>query len=120
MTADERLTLIRVKIERAKKHVGGIQAAIRAFHDTRPYMVGAKRNPQTRQLIYYVSDLKPVPITIAAVAGDALQNLRSALDHLAYQLVVVGVGGPPPDPTRVCYPIARDAASYPAFRGRVV
>jgi hypothetical protein len=33
-----------------------------------------------------MDEVKPMPNKIALVTGDVLQNLRSALDHLAYQL----------------------------------
>lgn len=44
--------------------------------------------------------------------------MRSALDHLAYGLVVVGLGGAPANPSVVCYPIVDSAAAYPAFSNR--
>jgi hypothetical protein len=111
MTADERIALIRVKIERAKQHIHELNSEIRAFFDTNPFIVGTKRNPKTRQLIYYLVSVHEVPLTIAAIAGDILQNLRSALDHLAYQLVLVGRGSG--DPLRhVYFPIADDAKKY--------
>ena len=90
MTANERLALIRVKVERAKEHIRDLEAEVRSFLSKSPYVVGAKRDPQTRKLIYYVANVSETPIKIAPIAGDVIQNLRSALDHLAYQLVIVG------------------------------
>ncbi len=113
MTADERLTLVRAKVERAKQHIRQLDTELRAFFDARPYVVGAKRNPQTRQLVYYVSSVRDTPISIATMTGDVLHSLRSALDHLAYQLVLVGTGQPGPF-THVYFPIADDAAKYKA------
>ena len=111
MTADERLALVRVKIERAKQHIRELNAEVKSFFDTHPYVIGTKRNPQTRQLIYYVTSVRETPITLAAIAGDVLQNLRSALDHLAYQLVLVGTSGVG-SAYHVSFPIADDAAKY--------
>jgi hypothetical protein len=62
-------------------------------------------------LIYFVSRADEVPLTIAVVAGEVLQNLRSALDHLAYQLVLVGAGGPVPL-RHVYFPIADSSQKY--------
>jgi hypothetical protein len=46
-----------------------------------------------------------------ASAGDIVHNLRSALDHLAHQLVLVGSPGKEPT-RRIEFPIAKDFATY--------
>lgn len=102
---------IAVKVERAKEHLAQLDFAVRAFLETNPYTVGTKNDPQTRKLIYYVTEIKPVPQRIAAIAGDILQNLRSALDHLAHQLVLANRGKPTVD---TCFPVFDDAAKYKA------
>jgi hypothetical protein len=51
-----------------------LEAEIKAFLGTNPYVVGTKRNPQTRQLIYYLVRVQNVPDRIAAIAGDVLQK----------------------------------------------
>lgn len=93
MTADERIALIQVKIERAKKHIGDLDAALKTFFDSKPYEVGAKRDPQTRKLVYYVARANAVPDCIAGIAGDAIHNLRSVIDHVAQQLFLIGPKG---------------------------
>jgi hypothetical protein len=97
-----RVDLIRLKTKRANKHIAELQTAILAFKATDPHEVSAKRDPQTRKLIYYVHKADPVPDDIALIAGDVLQNLRSAVDHLAYQLVLAA--GNTPD-TSTSFPI---------------
>jgi hypothetical protein len=92
MTADERLALVCQKIERADKHVSDLNAAIEAFYSTNPYEVGIKHNGQTGKLVHYMVRVDPVPAHIVMVTGDVLNNLRSALDHLAQQLYLVGSG----------------------------
>src|SRR5258708_574746 len=89
-----RVDLIRPKTKRAYKHIRELQTAILAFKATNPHEVSAKRDPQTRKVIYYVHKADPLPDDIALIAGDALQNLRSAVDHLAYQLVLSAGGTP--------------------------
>ncbi len=96
MTADERLALIRPKIERAKKHIIDLNSEIGAFFATNPYEVGTKRDPQTRKLIYYISRTEPIPLSVSAIAGDAIQNLRTALDYLPQHLLMVGTGSAVP------------------------
>src|SRR5262245_21386196 len=116
MTADEALAAIRVKIDRAKQHITDVERQVAAFLDAKPYKVGAKRDLETKKPIYYVVSVAAVPAAIAAATGDVLQNLRSALDHLAYRLVTVGLGTPPSRPEFVAYPIADRAADYPSLR----
>jgi len=117
MDADERISLIQLKIERARERLRELGAAIKAFHDTKPYVIETKRDPSTRRLIYYLTRALPVPLTVSTIAGDMLQNLRSALDHLAYQLVLVGEGRPGPF-THVYFPIADDHKEHRERRPR--
>jgi hypothetical protein len=80
----------RLKVERAKKHVSDIDHEIRAFGDTRPYVIGAKphRILALRHTTLFVESVDPVPLQISLIVGDAIHNLRSALDHLVWQLVL--------------------------------
>jgi hypothetical protein len=110
-TADERLSLIRLKIERAKKHILDLNSEVVAFFATNPYEVGTKRDPETRKLIYYVSRVTAVPTAVSIIAGDVFQNLRSALDHLAQHLWLVGTGNANASWEPI-FVIERDAAKY--------
>jgi hypothetical protein len=119
LTADERLALILTKVGRAKKHIAELESEARSFLDSKPYVIGTKRNAETRNLVYYLVSVRGTPPTLAAVTGDVLQNLRSALDHLAYQLVLIGSGQPGPF-FHVYFPIADSAAKYEAIKGGLV
>lgn len=110
MTAAERLALIRFKIERAKEHITYLNSAINDFFNSKPYQVNTKRDTNGR-LIYYLSSVKPTPTRFAIIAGDAIQNLRSTLDHLAWQLFLVGTGGTTNE-DQIYFPIAGDATKY--------
>ena len=82
-----------------------------------PYVIGTRRNPDSRCLIYFVASVQPTPLRISAVLGDTIHNLRSALDHLAYQLVSVGTDKPPS--VHVCFPIAEDRRKYTRRRSEL-
>jgi hypothetical protein len=110
---------ILVKVARADRHIEELQQAITAFFDTKPFVVGARRDPETRKPFHYVASAQSPPATLSAIAGDTIQNLRSALDHLAYQLVVVGTGKLGPF-EHVYFPIHNDAASYAAKKAAQV
>jgi hypothetical protein len=120
MTADERIALIQVKIDRAKKHVGDLGVAVKTFLDSGPYKIGAKRDPQSRKLIYYVTSVEPVPVCIASIAGDAIHNLRSVLDHIAQQLFLLGPNRAAGPSRHDYFIIGNDAADFKArFQGIV-
>jgi hypothetical protein len=100
----------RVKVERAKRHYAELGTAVTKFFDTQPYKVSTRRNGEGK-LVYYVSEVADVPAELSCITGDVIQNLRSALDHLAYDLWAkesngLGRGD------RIYFPIHRDAASY--------
>src|SRR2546425_13371311 len=111
MNADERLVLIRAKVARANKHIQELDAALVAFFKTNPYVVQGKHDPDTGRPVYKMTKVDPVSVAVPVIAGDVLQNLRSALDYLAYQLVSVGTGSSGPF-DYVYFPIAASAAKY--------
>jgi len=117
--AEERNAQIKTKIERALVHIGELKSECSRFVESSPYLVQVRRAPLTRRPIYYVASVQHTPHQIALIAGDVLQNLRSALDHLAYQLVVVGKNSPGPF-SHVYFPIADNAEKYLAERNRKV
>src|SRR5262249_10566101 len=78
------------------------------------YKVGTKRDPNTRKLVYYVVHVADVPSDIAQIAGDALFNMVSILDHLAYRLYLKNTPGG--EGRHIYFPIARNAAKYVAER----
>src|SRR6266536_1025914 len=79
------------KLKRAEKHIGELNSALEEFYATKPYGIRKKIDPDTRDQIYYLTRLDSVPLPISLIIGDVLQNLRSALDHLAYALVAKAI-----------------------------
>jgi hypothetical protein len=110
MAARDRLDLISVKVERAQEHLVSLSAEVRAYLESKPYLVGIKRHPESRRLVYFVADIRPTPRRLSALLGDTIHNLRNALDHLAFQLVSVGTSKSPS--SHVYFPIADDRAKY--------
>jgi hypothetical protein len=117
MTADERLNLIRVKVERAKQHLRDLEVERNSFMNNSPYRIERENDSQTGYNIYRVFDIHIPPIEIGLIAGDIIHNLRSALDHLAYQLVLVGGGTPN---RQTAFPIWELSTEYHAQRHRRV
>jgi hypothetical protein len=109
-----RISGIRLKIERAHKHIGDLNAVISDFLGTDFYSLGTKHKPEIGQVAYYVTGVRHLPDEIPAVLGDAIHNLRSALDHLAWQLVEV-CGQQPGTATK--FPITKTRQQYDSAFG---
>lgn len=112
---------VRVKIERAKKHIADLRAAWDpiGYADTNssPYRTYTDIDPKTREQIVRMAILDPLDPNLGAIAGDAVHNLRSALDLLMWQLVIAG-GGTPNDETM--FPIGRSKKNFEtALAGRI-
>jgi hypothetical protein len=88
------LTGVELKIGRAEAHLADIDQSIKAALDPDLYCIRVEYDPETAKHVYRVHDL-PTPDPIWSVrVGEILFNLRSALDHLAWQLVLLDGGDP--------------------------
>jgi hypothetical protein len=124
MNAESRLILVRVKIERAKKHLLEFDALAESFNGLTHQIVVSNQDFSGGpfQMSGGVPDIREYPVAsfpLVAVAGDIVQNLRSALDHLAYQLAEVGTPSTTPSEW-VAFPIVRDPKDYEAAKARKV
>ena len=107
---------LQVKLERAKQHHSELEAALKNFFSTSPYKIRTRKN-DAGKLVYYVSDVADLPVTIPLIIGDVIQNLRSALDHLAYDLWTKEAGGRGRE-DKIYFPIDKDEASYNSNKAR--
>jgi hypothetical protein len=98
----------RAKVERAKKHISDFDRERISFLDTNPYVVIAKFDLETNVTQSVVGPLPILPASLSTIAGDAVQNLRTALDYLAAELARINGG----DPKRVYFPISESAEKY--------
>lgn len=111
MNADSRLALIRTKSPRARVHLVSLQGLIEGYLAGKPYEMSTREDTAAEQRVYFISAIGEPPPEIALLLGEILQNLRSALDHLAYQLCLVG-GGTERDLRRVQFPIAETTGCF--------
>lgn len=113
-SAADRLSLILLKIEQAKTHLTNLSAASDRFIQSQPFAVDRKPNPESGYedfYLYFMSRIEPVPGEISLLAGDAIHNVRSALDHLACQLVIAN-GNTISD--RTAFPISKGTTIHEA------
>jgi len=104
------LELVRAKVDRAKEHVNYLKVLSKKFLDSSPYKVQANHNNQTGEHEWFLTEAADIPADISLVAGDALQNMRSTLDHLVWQLIIVNNQAPKPGITG--FPITETAQEY--------
>jgi hypothetical protein len=108
MTADERLALIRRKVEWAETHFQNLEVVKNRFIERTPYTIGSEPDSKAGHEglhRFFPTSFEEVDPNIALIAGDIIHNLRSALDHLACHLVAVA-GNP-----------ILDETAFPIFRG---
>jgi hypothetical protein len=70
-----------IKIKRADHHIKDLEVRIPKFIGSGPYKTVCYMDAQGCPT-YRLSNVKPIDPMISAVAGDAIQNLRAALDYL--------------------------------------
>lgn len=77
---------VRAKIARAKDQVSGLDAEVHEFLETGPYVIRVEYEAASGEDLYRVRVLRQPPLRISAIVGEIVHDLRSALDHLAWQL----------------------------------
>jgi len=82
-----------IKIARAREHMEESSELIESFRNSRPYTFSSEFDAQTGDQVWKV-DSDPFQPPSWPVIGDILYNFRSALDHLAWQLVLKANGAP--------------------------
>jgi hypothetical protein len=100
-----------VKFDRAEEHVKEFDSRWNAFRKTNPYAIEPEIDPQTGNVSYRVIEINDVPLCFSAIAGDVFHNLRSALDHLAWNMVEAS--GSTPN-SQTAFPIFNSATEYEA------
>ncbi len=67
---------------------------------------------------YSIDTVPTMPMEPRLAFSSAVANLRAALDHVAYNLVMNANGGAIPHRTKVYFPIGKSAADYPKWRDK--
>jgi hypothetical protein len=85
------LSSVRLKLDRAKEHIEAFRQDLEVFfkRDPPPFGFRSKESPgadKTVEYVLYAIVRKPPPPEFALVIGDAIQNMRSALEYFAYEL----------------------------------
>lgn len=92
-----------LKVERAKHHVLDLDRQVTDYLTTKPFQLRIRQSENPPQRLVYVEAKEPIPAHFALIIGDAVHNLRSALDHLCFGMV----GDKAKNPSGVGFPFAK-------------
>lgn len=115
MPNPDALSRLLVKVDRAYKHILDLNTEfLRFLGEGGPYETFFEDNTNTGERTYYLHVRKDTPLQFSALIGDIAQNLRSALDHLAWHLVKNSPVTPKARDTEIYFPIFETASDYRA------
>jgi hypothetical protein len=100
------LTGVRLKLLRAREHLKVLGDELAAFDAGDPYRIVHEPNADGSEHIFRTKILGQPPPLLSAIIGDALQNMRASLEHLAWGLAWKDKGSEP----------SRSITSFPIYR----
>lgn len=104
------------KLRRAKQHAETLKAHVALTFDLDHHRITVEDDPDACQYVFRVFDLQLTDPDWSLFLGDCVHNLRSALDHLAFQLAILGKGlrALTDKEARACgFPIFEDPTEFP-------
>jgi hypothetical protein len=116
----DRLVGYRAKIARAKEHLRVLKESIDSFIlDRNAYSVIKEPNPETGVFVFRLQLHRSPPLTEwSLIIGDCIHNMRSALDHLFWQLVLLENPSGVADST-ASFPILRDRGTFKGRKAKI-
>jgi hypothetical protein len=100
----------RLKLRRAREHLKVLGDELAAFYAGEPYRIIHQPNADGSEHVFRTQVLKEPPPLLSAIIGDALQNMRSVLEHLAWGLAFRDKGSKPSRSTS--FPIYRSEYDF--------
>jgi hypothetical protein len=105
-----------VKLRRARLHIDEVHQRIRALDASEPWSVEKEPTEDPDSWAFRFRTCRPIPADLRAAVGDAVANMRSALDYAAYELAVRHAGTlTPRQEMATAFPICRDGEAFDGF-----
>jgi hypothetical protein len=104
----------RAKLDRAREHLGALRHEVDAFLDRDPYVSVRETDSENGDYVWRMEVHRTAPVRLGILIGDVVHNLRSSLDHLAWQLALIRTDSPRQSTE---FPIFIDAKSGPGKEG---
>lgn len=95
----------KLKLDRAQHHINCLNREINAFLAEKPFTLVSIVNENPLEVAYTVKEHKTIPDVIPLTLGDAIHNMRSALDIVIFAMI----GDKAQRPWNVQFPFARSA-----------
>jgi len=89
------LEACREKHRRGAEHLAQLNSEVSEYlgSEPKPHRTAGEFHPDRREYVVIGEIVKPMPeVWWGVLLGDALHNLRSALDHLVWQLILLNTG----------------------------
>jgi hypothetical protein len=106
-----------LKVSRADAHLCALDLELASWRKNEPCRIIFEAQPDPSYYLLCAVDLKPVPDAVTLIIGDALQCLRTSLDHLVWQLTR-DWSGIPEKSGHIEFPVFWDDADAFAEKGR--
>jgi len=103
------------KLRRAQGHISEVEQRVSALQGIQPWSI--QREPTGSDgWAYRFRIHRPIPADLSAAVGDAVANMRAALDYIAYELARHHVGTmSDTEEAATAFPICRDKATFDQF-----
>jgi hypothetical protein len=82
------LNSVELKIFRATQHFDSVKSELREYFQSNPGKMIRQPHSREDEAIFRLITDDPSPARFGLIIGDALQNLRSSLDYLVWELVL--------------------------------
>jgi hypothetical protein len=82
------LDSVEYKVFRAAEHIKGFGTELERYFKSNPGHMVREPNTPDDQVIFTFQPKGPIPARFGLIIGDCLQNLRSSLDYLVWELVL--------------------------------
>jgi hypothetical protein len=99
---------VRLKLERARAHATELDDMVQSILSATGEVITREASVNPSEAIFRISDVPRVDPMCSAIFGEGIYNLRSALDHLAWQLVLLDGGSPNESTQMPLYDSERD------------
>ncbi|RWP19278.1 MAG: hypothetical protein EOR00_09230 [Mesorhizobium sp.] len=103
-TFDELYRPASLKLERAKHHINDLNARINAFLAEEPFELVIIHDDHAGRRTHEIESKQAIPCGLSLIIGDAIHNLRSALDITLFGMI----GATASYPWMVQFPFARN------------
>lgn len=103
------------KLRRAQVHIDEVQQRMAVLQEAEPWSI-QRELAGSDAWSYLLRVHQPIPADLSAAVGDAVANMRAALDYVAYELARHRVGTmSDAEEAATCFPIFEDEAAFGQF-----